>query len=337
MDRISTVDLGDPVSRYGEMDRAVNRSAIAVTVAAALLSLPFWSRDPTLAYAGWIPLTMRGIRYLLVRDERSLYRWAHCNAYTSGGAVVLSASVSGGLDSPVVIFTIVVGIMTSMLFAHQPLWSAYPLAMVATIAGIDWLNNGLAGVDWLAPVSVAIVALAVPRLVTDMVSVELAYREKAVLDPLTGCLNRTSMTGRLTELEHQASQMADYVGVIAIDIDHFKSINDRHGHAVGDQVLQQVAYGIRRNLRRFELLYRTGGEEFVLLLPGAPPDVTYRLGETIRRSVAGEQFDVGQVTISVGTVSERAPEDLPALIARADQLMLEAKQGGRNRTVQASA
>ncbi len=173
-----------------------------------------------------------------------------------------------------------------------------------------------------------------PRLVSDMVGIELTYREKAVLDSLTGCLNRSSMKMRMNELQYQAEQMADHIGVVAIDIDHFKLINDKYGHGVGDEVLQQVAYAIRRNLRRFELLYRTGGEEFLLLLPGAPPDVTYRLGESIRQSVAREEFQVGRVTISVGTVSELAPTNMEDLVARADQSLLDAKAAGRNQTVQ---
>ena len=334
MDRMPDFDAGNPVTRLSEMDREVNASAIIVTVVSALASLPFWSRDPALVYAGFIPLLMRGLRYLLVDSDRSLYRWSLCNGFVTGAAVTVAASVSGGLGSPIIMFTIVIGVMTSMLFAHQPLWNLYPFALVAGIAAIDWLDNGIGEIDWLVPVSVVLVALSVPRLVSDMVGIELSYREKAVIDPLTGCLNRSSLKMRMNELLHQAELTADHIGVVAIDIDHFKLINDKYGHSVGDEVLQQVAYTIRRNLRRFELLYRTGGEEFLLLLPGAPADVAFRLGESIRQTVAREQFQVGRVTISVGTASELAPSSLDELIERADQSLLDAKAAGRNQTVQ---
>lgn len=332
MERQSGYKPANPVARYVELDQSIKKSGLTLSVVCAVVAIAFWSRSPVLVIASWFPLVWRCAR-IFVNSDIGLYRWATVNAFVGGGAVVLASIVTGGLSSPVLTFIIVVGLVTSMAFTHQPLWAIYPGAMVLTVAAFDIADGGLEGVDLLVASSVSIVALAVPRLVSDMVTVELSYRKKAVLDPLTGCLNRTSMHIRINELQHQASQSGDDIGVIAIDIDRFKSINDEHGHATGDEILQQVAYTIRRNLRRFELLYRTGGEEFVLLLPGAAPDVSYQLGEKIRQAVEDEIYPVGVITISVGV----APEDLEALIERADQSLLEAKNSGRNRTVQAGA
>lgn len=336
MKRPPESERGDPIARHAEMDRSVYWSGLILTLVTALVSLAFWSRSPVLTIAGWTPVAFRGVRFFFVRTELGLYRWAVGNGLISGIAIIAASSVAGGITSPVLMFSVVVGVMTSMMFAHQRLWDLFPFAIVGGVGIIDRLDGGFADIDWLVPVSVTVVALAIPRLVSDMVAVEFSYREKAVLDPLTGCLNRTSLSMRIHELELQAKQTMEHVGVIAIDIDNFKSVNDRFGHAVGDEVLEQVAFAIRRNLRRFELLYRTGGEEFILLLPGASLAICFHLGESIRQAVANEEFSVGRVTISVGVAAQQAPEDLAQLIEQADRSLLQAKSEGRNRTVQAA-
>ena len=95
----------------------------------------------------------------------------------------------------------------------------------------------------------------------------------AVIDPLTGLLNRSAFAQRLVELQHQIDQGAESsLGFLMADIDHFKRINDEHGHPVGDAVLRDVAYAMRSELRAFDLIYRLGGEEFAILLPGADVD-----------------------------------------------------------------
>ena len=94
------------------------------------------------------------------------------------------------------------------------------------------------------------------------------HRGRAVLDPLTAMLNRTALEGRARELAEQSAVTGEPVGMIVADLDHFKQINDSLGHAMGDAVLRHVAYVIRKQLRAFDLAYRIGGEEFLVLLPG---------------------------------------------------------------------
>ncbi len=335
MERSEPSELAAAARRFCELDAKLRRTGLTMAVVAALASLAFWNTEPWLVFAAWSTPIYRTTR-LFTRTEIGLYRWAISAMLVSGGALVLAAAVTGGLASPVVLFVMVVGLVASMSFATQPLWGLYPVALVLIIGAIDIARGGAESVSFLLAASVIIVSLTIPRLVTDMVAMELDYRRKAVIDPLTGCLNRSSMEIRMDELEHQAVQSGDHIGVIAIDIDHFKSVNDRFGHSVGDEVLQEVAYAIRRNLRRFELLYRTGGEEFVLLLPGANLEVSHALGEKIRTAVEEEDLSVGAVTISLGVAAEQAPSDLEALVEQADQNLLRAKRAGRNRTVSAA-
>ena len=92
---------------------------------------------------------------------------------------------------------------------------------------------------------------------------ELEYRTTAVLDPLTGLLNRQGLQRRFDELAEQARLSGAPISLLVCDVDHFKLINDSHGHAVGDAVLRDLAYQLRKQLRSFELIYRIGGEEFL--------------------------------------------------------------------------
>jgi diguanylate cyclase (GGDEF)-like protein len=128
------------------------------------------------------------------------------------------------------------------------------------------------------------------------------------------------------------------VSVVLADLDHFKSINDRFGHGVGDAVLRDVAYAMRRSLRTFELLYRLGGEEFALLLPGAAEDDATRIAQALR--VAVEELETAglRITCSFGVATARGQEiALEGLVARADAALYAAKRHGRNRVERAEA
>jgi diguanylate cyclase (GGDEF)-like protein len=102
-----------------------------------------------------------------------------------------------------------------------------------------------------------------------IIRAEAEHRGAAVVDELTGTLNRKALAARTIELEHQSRLIGEPVGLILGDLDHFKTINDVHGHAAGDAVLREVATRLRAELRGFDSLYRIGGEEFVILVPGA--------------------------------------------------------------------
>jgi diguanylate cyclase (GGDEF)-like protein len=162
---------------------------------------------------------------------------------------------------------------------------------------------------------------------------EREHRRVAVIDPLTGLLNRSAFAQRLLELQHQLDQGAESsLGFLIGDIDHFKRINDEHGHPVGDAVLRDVAFAMRSELRAFDLLYRLGGEEFAVLLPGADLSKTREIAERLRVAVARSDTGGVSVTMSFGAGAVRGDGvRLAQLYAQADAALYEAKRGGRNR------
>ena len=142
---------------------------------------------------------------------------------------------------------------------------------------------------------VSVMALSVALMRSD-----LEHRSEAAIDPLTGMLNRGSLETRVVELEAQARRTPQPVALLVGDIDHFKTINDEHGHAVGDSVLAEVAERFRGELRAYDLAYRHGGEEFVVLLPGAAEHESAELAESLRRCIALDPICGVAVTVSFG-------------------------------------
>ena len=168
--------------------------------------------------------------------------------------------------------------------------------------------------------------------------------ELAVTDQLTGLHNRRYMESQLEALVRRAVVGGgDPVGLMVIDIDHFKKINDSFGHAVGDEVLREFAVRLASNVRAIDLPVRFGGEEFVVVMPETDLADAQRIAERIRLHVAGSPFRVmgGEelltVTISIGVAASLPTDDQARLIKRADEAMYEAKSNGRNRVIAKAA
>ncbi|RAK51007.1 PleD family two-component system response regulator [Phenylobacterium deserti] len=168
--------------------------------------------------------------------------------------------------------------------------------------------------------------------------------ELAVTDQLTGLHNRRYMAGQLEALLQRAAMGGEPVAVLAIDIDHFKKINDSFGHDVGDEVLREFAVRLASNVRAVDLPVRYGGEEFVVVMPDTHLEDAERIAERIRLHVAGSPFRImdGQellsVTISIGVAASLGGESRPEpLLKRADAAMYEAKASGRNRVIAGAA
>jgi diguanylate cyclase (GGDEF)-like protein len=163
-------------------------------------------------------------------------------------------------------------------------------------------------------------------------------RRLARTDPLTGTLNRLALDEEGQRLFGQDAALV----ALMLDADHFKAINDRFGHAVGDRVLAALASGIGALLRPGDVLGRAGGEEFLLLLPHTGLAGALELAEGLRAHVATMSLELdGQVqpiTVSIGAAERTAGDrDLAALVRRADRALYEAKRAGRNRVVAADA
>lgn len=159
--------------------------------------------------------------------------------------------------------------------------------------------------------------------------------EIAVRDELTGLYNRRYAMEALATERSRAERLSQPFSVCVLDIDHFKSVNDRFGHAAGDAVLRRLAELVPAELRGVDVFARTGGEEFLILVPGTGREGAQACAERVRRRVEeGEFAPLGRaLTASLGVATYRPGEALDALLARADQALYQAKAQGRNRTV----
>jgi diguanylate cyclase (GGDEF)-like protein len=161
---------------------------------------------------------------------------------------------------------------------------------------------------------------------------EVAQRAEAVMDPLTQMLNRKALVSRAAELAQQTVLTRSPVGVVVGDLDHFKAVNDSAGHQVGDAVLREVAARWRASLRAYEMAYRLGGEEFLVLLPGAALTEAEEVAERLRAAVGAEPLAGQAVTMSFGVAASGDGEsfDFDTLYARADEALYRAKRAGRD-------
>ncbi len=214
------------------------------------------------------------------------------------------------------------------------LWDAENLRLeaVETCVGVT-----VAVMVGLEPALVAFVLPPVLMVQRGLLHAQL--RAAALLDSKTGLLNAASWereaAGKLLALRRRGQPAA----VLLLDLDHFKLVNDVHGHLVGDEVLRAVADALRAGVRDGDLLGRFGGEEFVALLPAADAQETARVAERLRDRVAGlvvplDSGDAVQVTVSIGGAAATAGAlSVPELLAAADYCMYRAKASGRNAVV----
>ncbi len=167
--------------------------------------------------------------------------------------------------------------------------------------------------------------------------------EMAITDPLTGLYNRRYLETHLSNMIEHYANRGKSLSVAAVDVDHFKAINDTHGHDIGDKVLQELGNRLRANTRSVDLCCRTGGEEFILVLPNTTADVAQLIAERLRKAIASKSFAVGgkqllPVTVSIGlSTLEGAEDTLERLLKRADTALYQAKRDGRNRVTSAAA
>jgi len=208
------------------------------------------------------------------------------------------------------------------------IYKSVPLGVVILATGHTFNADHLARIDlFLHGLGLAMNnALAHERL-----------QRLAALDPLTGIYNRRFGLVRLREEFGKAVRANSPLGVLMLDIDHFKSVNDTYGHMVGDRLLKSVCVVARSALREGDVLLRYGGEEFLAILPAASAENLREVGERIRKSVEDSTITEGaktvRVTLSVGGASypnQNVGSD-DALIQLSDEALYQAKDSGRNR------
>lgn len=171
----------------------------------------------------------------------------------------------------------------------------------------------------------------------DSLKAQLRYQRAAKIDGVTGLYNRRWFDEVLARQWQRAEHEQAPLSLLFIDIDHFKRINDAHGHLVGDEALRAVADILQSGVRPLDLVARFGGEEFAVLLPGVTAAEAREVAERLRRDIAARPLS-GQagplaVTVSVGVAERRAGERAADLLAGCDAAMYAAKRGGRDRVV----
>ncbi|MEM8548065.1 MAG: GGDEF domain-containing protein [Pseudomonadota bacterium] len=162
-------------------------------------------------------------------------------------------------------------------------------------------------------------------------------QKMSLIDSLTGAGNRRALDVRLDKAIHTSVASGDPFAVIMLDIDHFKSVNDVHGHAIGDHVLVGVAKTLKAHLRSSDAYFRAGGEEFVVVTDDFKLEQAQKIAERLRVGIAESRFDTSgtkeplEVTASFGIAEYRPGETRDALYRRVDAALYEAKRSGRNR------
>jgi len=201
-------------------------------------------------------------------------------------------------------------IVDASAVASNPLIVSLPLGLITTVM----------------VVSVAIVASA------------LEHAQRASVDPLTGALMRGALEARVAEFAGEDPRRYEPVALIVADLDHFKQINDAHGHDTGDAVLTGVATRMQEELRIADALYRVGGEEFIVLLPQTAEDQAIQIAERLRSAVAADAVAGQPLTVSLGLAgSDESGFNYSVAFDRADEALLAAKREGRNRVVVSGA
>ncbi len=167
--------------------------------------------------------------------------------------------------------------------------------------------------------------------------------ELAVVDPLTRLNNRRFLESHLASALDRAAHVGRPLSLMLVDVDHFKSVNDGHGHDAGDEVLRTLAQRIRRVVRTADLVCRLGGEEFVIVMSDTPLSVAARIAERMRVAVQSSPFKINapagllSVTVSIGLAERSADANPDALMRRADKALYDSKASGRNRVTLAAA
>jgi diguanylate cyclase (GGDEF)-like protein len=181
--------------------------------------------------------------------------------------------------------------------------------------------------------------LRIKALQEELARANAELRRVSQTDGLTGVDNRRHIEERLSEAFEHAARLNEPLAVVMTDVDHFKSVNDTHGHQAGDAVLRQVAERLRETAREIDRVGRYGGEEFLVLLPGASLEDARHFADRARRAVAEREFtyDGGALrrTLSAGVAAFPHPDirHQEGLVKAADEALYVAKEGGRNRVV----
>ncbi|CAN5415663.1 hypothetical protein BH10ACT11_BH10ACT11_09700 [soil metagenome] len=342
MAEVPNHDLSEQLRRERLLDieqriAPFRRAAFGVLAVGLVLS------GPTLGWWWLIPLAMATLAFALadrrlVRSERPEL-WVAAGWAVSPLMIAVSVALTGAADAPSVAWFALPALTLSARFERRGIviGGAYLFALMACSTVL--LEPSVVAAD--PPLLIFPIALTLAAMLLSGATVQSdrEHRRSAVVDELTGLLNRSALAQRIGELESQTNRGVENgkIALLVGDLDHFKAINDEHGHAVGDAVLRDAAYSIRGALRAFDRIYRLGGEEFLILLLGADADDAMQVGERLRSAVAGSSRPGIDVSISFGAATTEQGFDFSHLFTDADAALYDAKHSGRDRVLLSGA
>jgi diguanylate cyclase (GGDEF)-like protein len=325
--------------RMLEMDaylQPVRRATFAFIAASLLIMGPWlgwWTIGPVILAAIAFRIAESRISELEAPEYALFAAWV-----ASQVIIAVAVGISGGAEVPTLSWLAIPIVTLGARFSKRGITLGVAIT-IALLLSVAFITDASAVIHnptlVIAPITLVI---AVAMFQSVLLRSDVKYRAEAVIDPLTGMLNRSALANRVNDLEEQSQVTKLPVGLVIGDIDHFKDINDSLGHARGDAVLKDVAYELRSSLRAFDLVYRIGGEEFLVLVPGAEAAQVTELAEQLRLAVSDGPRGGQDVTMSFGTAASVSGErfDYETVFAAADAALYDAKRSGRDQVCSAA-
>ncbi|HEY3866570.1 MAG TPA: diguanylate cyclase [Solirubrobacteraceae bacterium] len=327
LDRGRVVDANDRV-------RTIRRVG-SIAVGAALVICAPW--------IGWWTLILFAastLNFAIV--ERRIHKSSRPERVSAIAIVItllligVGVAISGGPRSPALPWMVLPAGMVAARFRPQVVIAALALTVASILVATLGVHPGWTLANPTPVIATLALLAGVISIVWALQAAELHHRDEAILDPLTGLLNRHALVPRFHEISLQARLTGQPVCMVLCDVDDFKEVNDEYGHDRGDAVLRDVAYELRRRLRSFELVYRLGGEEFLTVFPGIGAQAGAEVAEHLREAVERARPTDIPITISAGvSAAHGAQVEYDSLFKAADEALYEAKRMGRNRVVAA--
>lgn len=307
------------------------------TACFAILALALASAGPQVGWL-WLAPLLAGLAGFAVADrfmQASRRPWLWVAGAWGMLPLLLAGAViaTGGSTSPALMWFALPAVTLGVRF--EPWGMVVGTAYLLTVFLVSTVAVDPASASEHSQTLIAAVALILSTVILSgaLVESDRAHRRRSTLDPLTGLFNRNALEQRLGELDGQpcSEEKGSSHALLLCDLDHFKRVNDELGHAAGDAVLQDVAYTMRAALRAGDSIYRIGGEEILVVLPGASKEDAEGIAERLRQAVRKRRPAGVGVTISIGAaVSKPNTVDTDDLVARADEALYSAKANGRD-------
>jgi diguanylate cyclase (GGDEF)-like protein len=318
--------------RLTDMSPAVRRARILAGVfcGVGVLAMVPWLGWRVLAVFAVAPVPLVVLDRFLARARRP-ERLVAASLTLHTTLIVVGVGITGGVHSPLLPWVAIPVVTAAARFRMPVFLAGSLLAMVALIVSTALASTSALLHDPSPLVAIVVLLAALVAAQRPLLDAEIRWRRDAVLDPLTGLLNRQGLQRRFREVAEQARVSECPVSLVMADLDEFKLLNDAHGHARGDAALKDVAYLLRKALRSFELLYRIGGEELLLILPGAELNAARVIAEQARAAIEHGRPAGLHLTASFGVCSANGEEiEFQPMFQAADRALYEAKRAGRN-------